>query len=271
MELQGTTGLLTGAAGGLGTGIARSLAGQGVTLVLSGRDEAALETLRASLPGSGHSVFTADLADREVAKTLISRVEAEAGPLDLLVNNAGIETAGTYHQLGVDDIERMVDLNLLAPMLLTHAVIPGMLKRGKGHVVQISSVAGLASVACNEPYGATKGGLVRFNESLRATYDKEPVGFSVVCPGFTKGGGMYTRMEEEGHKSNPMLGNSTVEDVTSKLVKAITQDKALLISNNRPMRPILAMAALSPGLSETLMERSGANKIFRGLAAEREK
>lgn len=271
MQLEGSTGLLTGAAGGLGKEIARGLASEGVTLALSGRDEAALETLRASLPGSGHSVFIADLSDREQATSLISRVEAEVGPLDLLVNNAGIETSGTYHRLEVTDIERMVDLNLLAPMLLTHAVIPGMLERGRGHVVQISSVAGLASVACNEPYGATKGGLVRFNESLRATYDKDPIGFSCVCPGFTKGGGMYTRMEAEGHKSNPMLGTSTVEDVSAKVIKAITGDKPLLISNNRPMRPIIAMAALSPGLSATLMERSGANGIFRGLAAEREK
>ena len=262
--------MLTGAAGGLGKEIARGLAGQGVRLVLSGRDEAALEALRASLPGSGHSVITADLSSREEAKALIPLVEAEAGPLDLLVNNAGIEIGATYHRLEVSDIERMVDLNLLAPMLLTHAMIPGMLERGRDHVVQISSVAGLASVACNEPYSATKGGLVRFNESLRSTYNKEPIGFSVVCPGFTKGGGMYTRMEAEGHKSNPMLGTSTVEDVSSKAIKAITEDKPLLISNDRPLRPIVAMAALFPGLAATLMERSGANRIFRGLAASRE-
>ncbi|MBK8294500.1 MAG: SDR family NAD(P)-dependent oxidoreductase [Solirubrobacterales bacterium] len=271
MQLQGIKGLLTGAAGGLGQEMARGLAGQGVALVLSGRDEAALNALRDSLPGSVHLVITADLSSRDEAKALIPLVEAEAGPLDLLVNNAGIETGGTYHRLEVSDIERMVDLNLLAPMLLTHAVIPGMLERGKGHVVQIASVAGLASVACSEPYSATKGGLVRFNESLRATYDKDPVGFSVVCPGFTEGGGMYTRMEAEGHKSNPMLGTSTIEDVSAKVVKAITGDKPLLISNNRPLRPILAMGALSPGLSSILMERSGANQIFRDVAADREK
>lgn len=271
MELQGMTGLLTGAAGGLGKGIARALADCGVTLVLSGRDEAALESLRSTLPGEGHSVFVADLADREQTASMISRVEAGAGPLDLLVNNAGIEAAGTYHRLDAGDVERMVDLNLLAPMLLTHAVIPGMLERGRGHVVQISSVAGLASVACNEAYGATKGGLIRFNESLRATYDKYPVGFTVVCPGFTTGGGMYTRMEAEGHKSNPLLGTTTVEEVASKVVEGITEDKGQLISNNRPLRPIMAAAAISPGLSEILLERSGANQVFRGLAARREK
>ncbi len=270
MELQGTTGLLTGAAGGLGSAMAKRLADDGVTLVLSGRNEAALGELCESLPGDGHAVVITDLGERDAAKLLIAEAEASAGPIDLLVNNAGMETGGTYHRLDASDIERIVDVNLLAPMLLTHAVIPGMLERGRGHVVQISSAAGFSGMACNEPYTATKGGLLRLNEALRATYADDPVGFSAVCPGFTKGGGMYTRMEEEGHHSNAILGTTTVDEVAEAVSKSVTDDLAVTICNNRPLRPLAVMNVIAPGLGARMLESSGANDVFRRIAAERE-
>ncbi|MCB0829046.1 MAG: SDR family oxidoreductase [Solirubrobacterales bacterium] len=270
MELEGTTGLLTGAAGGLGSAMARRLAGDGVRLVLSGRNEAALGELCESLPGEGHAVVTTDLGERDAAKLLIAEAEATAGPIDLLVNNAGIETAGTYHRLEASDIERIVDINLLAPMLLTHAVIPGMLDRGRGHVVQISSAAGFSGLACNEPYAATKGALLRLTEALRATYADQPIGFSAVCPGFTKGDGMYGRMEEEGHHSNVILGTTTVQEVADAVSRSVTDDLAVTICNNRPLRPIAAISVLAPGLGARMLETSGANAVFRRIAAERE-
>jgi short-subunit dehydrogenase len=271
MELNGNVALLTGAAGGIGTAIAQRLAGEGTRIVLTGRDTSALEALRASLPGAGHAVLVADLAERQEVDGLIARAETAAGgPIDVLVNNAGIEVAATFHRLPAADIERMVAINLLAPMLLTHQIIPGMLERGRGHVVQISSAAGLVGTACVEPYAATKGGLVRFTESLRATYTDTPLGFSTVCPGFTRGGGMYTRMEEQGHRSNALLGTTTVEAVADAVVRAVTQNRPLQIVNGRPLRPALTLATLSPPLGERLMERTGANAVFRRLAAARE-
>src|SRR3954464_11549329 len=118
MELHGTTGLLTGATGGIGRAIAQRLAQEGVRLALSGRDEAALARLAAELPGDGHAVVPADLADREDGAALGGRAQAAAGPLDLLVNNAGIEVSATYHRLAPAELDRMIDLNLRAPMHL---------------------------------------------------------------------------------------------------------------------------------------------------------
>ncbi|HMJ37731.1 MAG TPA: SDR family oxidoreductase [Baekduia sp.] len=271
MELKDRTALLTGAAGGIGTATAQRLAREGTRLVLTGRDQAALETLRASLPGSSHIVLVADLGDRGQVDGLIARAAAAAtAPIDVLVNNAGIELSATYHRLTAADIERMIAVNLLAPMLLTHQAIPGMLERGRGEVVQMSSVAGLTGTACCEPYAATKGGLVRFTEALRATYAGTPLGFSTVCPGFTRGGGMYTRMEEQGHRSNALLGTTTVEAVADAVVAAIRDDRPIQVVNGRPLRPVPALAALMPRLGERLMERTGANTIFRRLAAARE-
>jgi short-subunit dehydrogenase len=271
MELTHRTALLTGAAGGIGQAVARRLAGEGMRVVLSGRDGAALEALRAGLPGDGHVVLTADLARREDVDGLVARAEERAGaPIDLLVNNAGIEVSATYHLVPVAELERIVAINLVAPMLLTHQVLPGMLRRGHGHVVQMSSAAGLLGTACCEPYSATKGGLVRLTESLRATYADAPVGFSTVCPGFTRGGGMYTRMEEEGHRSNAVLGTTTVDAVADAVVGAVRDDRPLQVVNGRPLRPVMALTAMAPRLGERLLERVGANAVFRRLAAARE-
>src|ERR671933_2968955 len=115
----------------------------------------------------------------------------------------------------------MVDLNLTAPILLTHRVLPGMLERGRGHVVFISSVAGKIGPPYVEPYAATKKGLIGLTQSLRSEYHNAPVGFSVVCPGFVAGDGMYQRMKEnEGVKSNRLLGETTLDKVGKAVLEA---------------------------------------------------
>src|SRR5436309_7263265 len=118
----------------------------------------------------------------------------------------------------------MVDLNLTAPMLLTHRVLPGMLERGRGHIVFIASLAGKLGPAYEAPYAATKAGLIGLTQSLRAEHLKAPVGFSVVCPGFVAGEGMYQRMVDEGIESNRLLGTTTIEKVAEGVVEAIRED-----------------------------------------------
>jgi short-subunit dehydrogenase len=270
MDIKSTTALVTGAAGGLGTAISRRLAQEGARVVLSGRNEAALRGLLAQLPGQGHAVVTADLAQPGEAVALLQRAEAAAGPLDLVVNNAGVVLPAVYHDLEAAEVERMIALNLTAPMLLTHAAIPGMLERGRGHVVQIAAIGGVISTAYCEPYAATKGGLLRFNDSLRATYADAPIGFSAVCPGFTTGGGIYSRMEAEGITSNVMLGTTTVEKVANAVVNAVRHDRPRPLVNSRPLAPVAAISALAPRLGARLVERTGGNGVFRRVAAARE-
>ena len=112
--------------------------------------------------------------------------------------------------------------------------------------------------------------LVRFSDSLRATYVDEPVGFSVVCPGFTTGGGMYSRMEDLGVRSNSMLGTTTVEKVAEAVVQVVEHDEPRRLVNNRPLKPAVALAALAPGLGQRFVERAGGNALFRKLASSRE-
>jgi short-subunit dehydrogenase len=269
--LQGRTALVTGASGGLGTHLARRLAREGMNVAVSGRREDALEAVAAELGELGVKsvAVAADLSDLSATDTLIDSVEVALGPIDVLVNNAGVESVGAFTSYTREELTSMVDVNLTAPLLLTHRLTPGMLERGRGHVVFIASMAGKVGPAFNEPYAATKAGLVGLTQSLRAEYLEVPVGFSVVCPGFIAGDGMYARMVEDGHHSNRMMGETTPEKVAEAVVRAIREDRAELLESGSPIRPMLALGALAPGLVERVAPRFGVTELFRRVAVSR--
>ncbi|HTA96747.1 MAG TPA: SDR family NAD(P)-dependent oxidoreductase [Solirubrobacteraceae bacterium] len=270
-NLQGGIALVTGASGGLGTHIARRLAREGMNVAVSGRRERALEAVAAELGGLGVKsvAVPADLSDLSATDTLIDSVENALGPIDVLVNNAGVESVGAFTSYTREELTSMVDVNLTAPLLLTHRLTPGMLERGRGHVVFIASIAGKVGPAFNEPYAATKAGLVGLTQSLRAEYLDSPVGFSVVCPGFIAGDGMYARMVDDGHHSNRMMGETTTEKVAEAVVRAIREDRAELLESGTPIRPMLALGALAPGLVERVAPRFGVTELFRRVAVSR--
>ena len=165
----------------------------------------------------------------------------------------------------------MVDLNLTVPLLLTHSVLAGMLERGRGHVAFIASVAGKLGPAYTGPYAATKAGLIAVMQSLRAQYVEAPVGFSVICPGFVAGEGMYQRMVEQGLSSNRLMGSTTIDKVADKVLDAIRHDRPEVIENGTPVRPLLALGQLSPRLAEGIARRIGVTELFRRLAASRDR
>jgi short-subunit dehydrogenase len=269
--LQGRTALVTGASGGLGTHIARRFAREGMNVAVSGRREDALAKVSAELNSLGVKSIgvAADLANLDQIDPLVEGVETALGPIDVLVNNAGVESIGAFTTYTREELTSMVDVNLTAPMLLTHRLTPGMLERGRGHVVFIASVAGKVGPAFNEPYAATKAGLVGLTQSLRAEYLQAPVGFSVVCPGFIAGDGMYARMAEDGHHSNRMMGETTTEKVSEAVVRAIRENRAEIVESGAPIRPMLALGQLAPGLVERVAPRFGVTEMFRRVADAR--
>jgi short-subunit dehydrogenase len=270
-NLQGRVALVTGASGGLGTYIARRLAREGMSVAVSGRREDALSKIATELGALGvkSAAVPADLSDLSRVDPLIDAVEAALGPIDVLVNNAGVESIGAFTTYTREELTSMVDVNLTAPLLLTHRLTPGMLERGRGHVVFIASVAGKVGPAFNEPYAATKAGLVGLTQSLRAEYLEAPIGFSVVCPGFIAGDGMYARMALQGHRSNRMMGETTTEKIAEAVVRAIHEDRAEIVESGAPIRPMLALAQLAPGLVERLAPRFGVTELFRKVAVAR--
>ena len=270
-DLEGRTALLTGASGGIGAHLADGLGRRGVRLALSGRNVDALERVadRVRATGSEAVVVPADLTDLGAADELPSRAEAALGPLDILVNNAGVESPADYTDLSVTEIERYVAVNLTAAMVLIRRTVPGMLARGRGHVVTLASIAGKGPIPYDAPYAATKAGLIGLMRSLRVEYAATPVGFSVVCPGFVEGEGMYGRMVDQGFRSPSLLGTSPPGTVVDAVIDAITRDRAETIVNPMPLRPLFALEELVPGTGERLVTAIGTRRMFAGLARRR--
>jgi len=180
MELLGKRVLITGASRGIGRALAEGFVAAGATVALVARDAAALESLAAQLGGTSHP---ADLLDAEQLRGLVHRVEDEAGVVDVLVNNAGLAYDGPLWESSADQVDAQVRLNLIAPLELCRQALPRMLRRGRGHLVNVASLAALASVPGMTAYAATKAGVAHGTAALRDELKGLPVGVTTVMVG----------------------------------------------------------------------------------------
>lgn len=271
-DLEGRMALVTGASRGIGVYIARALAAEGLNLVLAARSGDELEGVAEDLRATGCRVLCipTDLSDRPSLEALVERAEQEGG-VDLLVNNAGAEHWSAFDQLPVEAIDRLIEVNLNAPMVLSRLLLPKMVQRGRGHIVNVSSVAGLGGVAYAEPYCATKHGLVGFTRSFRATALSEgyPVSCSVICPGLVSDAGMYDDIRRELDLKAPLLlGTSPPEKVAKEVVRAVKRDLPEIVVNPTPIRPLVALALFAPRFALRLIMKLG-GKFFRTAAKHR--
>jgi short-subunit dehydrogenase len=248
-ELRGLNALVTGAGGGLGGYITRALAAEGVNLALTDLPGAPVDGLGAELRSRDVEVkqAPADLADADERQRLASWAAESVGPLDILVNNAGVEFGGSFLNTTERELEASVVVNLLAVMDLTRIVLPGMLERRRGHVVNMASLAGKIPTPGLTSYSATKHGVVAFTHALRAENLGEPVGFSAICPGFVSRVGMYGRFEHLVPAPR-MVGTVPPESVGDAVVRAIRQNLLEVIVNKRPVRPLILLNAVAPRL-----------------------
>ena len=265
MELRGTTALLSGATGGIGMAIARALADRGARLVLSSRKREALEELAGSLPGEGHRVAVADLADEGAAERLV----AEAGGVDVLIANAGLPASGKLTGFGQDEIGRALRVNLESPVRMTRELLPAMAERGRGHFVYVSSLAGKTANPRSSLYAATKFGLRGFALALREDLRNTDIGVSVVLPGFIRDAGMFA---DSGAKPPPGLGTSSPEEVGEGVVRAIEHNRSEIAVAPRATRLLAAFAYRRPELAGRLAGRGGtkvADEVARGQTDKR--
>jgi short-subunit dehydrogenase len=262
-QLRGRNALITGAAGGLGGYMARALAAEGVNLVLSDLPGAPLDELIAELQGLGIEVESvpADLMQRDETEGLVARAEDALGPLDILVNNAGLEFSGPFLERTGDEIEGLTRVNLLALMLITRSAMPGMFERGRGHVVNIASLAGKTSFPYLAAYSASKHGVVGFTACLRAEYGEDPVGFSAICPGFVSRAGMFGRIEGRVGEPPGMVRTVPPEAVGEAVVSAIRRKRAEVIVQPGA-RPLILLSVLAPRTAA----RIGRTRRFREFA-----
>ncbi len=249
VDLHGKTVLLTGASTGLGPYIARRLHRDGARLVLSARNQPALEKL-ASEVGDAR-VIVADLSKPGEPE----RLAREAGAVDVLVSNAGVPASGRLLTFAIDEIDRAIAVNLRAGIVLARLLAPAMVERKEGHIVFMASVAGKIPASGFSVYNATKFGIRGFALALREELWGTGVGVSAISPTFVSEAGMWA---ETGLKANPLAAEVPPQQVAEAVHRAITKNKAEIDVMRLPLRAGLKVMGVAPGLFMAVARSSGA-------------
>jgi short-subunit dehydrogenase len=246
MELKGRRVLITGASRGIGAELARHFAHAGARVALVARSADAIEKLSADLGGSAHP---ADLGDPEQVERLVHRVEDEAGPVDVLVNNSGIDITKSFADYTSDDVARIIQVNLTSPMELARQAIPRMLHRGRGHIVNISSLSACGLYPGLTAYSTTKAGLSHFTAGLRADLKGLPIGTTLV-----EMAGVPTDMLDNVDTYKPCADSFQrgyrLHLVTDTPIETIAQATVEAVERNRRHVRYPKRALLFPWLSE---------------------
>lgn len=260
--------VVTGASRGIGVAIARSLAEPGTTVYLSARDARGLERTAEIVRAAGAVpvVMALDMAVAADREALLAAAE-EAGPIDVFVNNAGVECPLPVVEQAPQDIERQLQLNLHAPILLTQRMLPRMIASGRGTIVMMSSISGKSPSPYNSVYAATKYGLNGFVASLQFELAGTGVHIGVVCPGFVAESGMWAA---GGVKAPAMMQAVPLAKVVAGVRKVLAGSRDVIVTPS-PMRPMLALAQLAPGVVGPVTRAFGVVEVMKQRAAvERE-
>lgn len=248
-DLNASRVLLTGATGGIGKAIARSLHERGARLILTGRRGEVLEELVSEL-GERAETRAVDLSDRDAVQELAASV----GDVDVLVANAGLPGSGRLDEYSREQIDRVLDVNLGAPVHLTRALLPGMLERRRGHLVYMSSMSGKVATLRASLYNGTKFGLRGFAFGLREDLRDTGVGVTTVFPGFISDAGMWG---DSGLKPPSGIGTRTPQQVADAVLAGIDKDRAEI-----DVAPLLVRAGgwfsgAVPGVIAAVTRRGG--------------
>jgi short-subunit dehydrogenase len=263
---KGRTALITGASRGIGPLIAREIARQGGHVVLTGRSADDLRAVTAELAADGADVsfIPADLTQPGAAEALVQAIEDQRGGIDLLVNNAGGDPLREFHTMTIEENLRTLQLNLIAPVALTHAALPGMLARGRGHIVNISAMAGRVAFPYTEVYAAAKDGLIGFTRVLRGDYHARGLSASVLILGAIRGAGQGQRMlDDAGMKTARYM--APAETVARAVVKAVKKDRTELVVMPGPGRFLRAVLDYFPSLGPALNRAAGTTTTMQKI------
>jgi short-subunit dehydrogenase len=262
MELRAARVLITGASRGIGEAVAEAFVARGATVALVARNATTLAPIAARLGGTAHP---ADLTDPAAVAGLLDRVESEAGPVDVLVNNAGMETTRAFWSLTTAEVEAIFRLNLVTPTELSRQAAARFRERGRGHIVNVSSLAGTVTLPGFSTYGASKAGLSHLTAGIHAELAGSGVGTTLV-----EVGPVHTELVDTALQYAPtarsyrrlirlgVLAYVPAETVARSIVEAVARDRAHV---RLPRR-----SALSALLVD--VPRSVTNVAIRGIRAE---
>ena len=235
MSFSRQTAWITGASSGIGAALARALARQGARLVLSGRNVAALEAVAAEC---GETLFLPfETTDMAAIAPAVERAWdwafAGSGGIDMLINNAGISQRSLAVETGFAVYERIIGVDLLAPIALTQAILPRMAARGSGRFVMISSVAGKVGVPLRTAYSAAKFGLIGYADALRAEVAQLGLKVHVIIPGSVRTDVSRNALTADGSRreaSDKAIENGIDPDVAAaEMLAAIARDEREII------------------------------------------
>jgi short-subunit dehydrogenase len=235
------TAIVTGASRGIGPYIARSLAKEGLNLVLAARSQDELKAVAAEIQSSGTSVLAiqTDVTEHQSLVALVAAAERQFGQIDVLVNNAGGDPQREFHNYSQTELEYIIQLNLSSAIFLSHLVLPGMIEQKQGSIINISSMAGWMGFPHTEAYAACKSGLVGFTRVLRNDYGKVGIGSTAVVLGTIWGAGTTTRTIEETGIAMPSMAKlfaSSPETVGKAVVRALKRNPAEIVVMPGPGR-----------------------------------
>lgn len=257
MRLRGRRLLLTGASRGIGAALADAFAARGADLALVARPSAALHAVAAR---TGGTAYPCDLSDLSALPGLLETV----GPFDVLINNAGVSGVGWYVDRTLEEIDQVMTLNLLAPMHLCRLALPGMLERGRGQVVNVSSMAAVFAPPGLVTYGASKAGLSHFTAGLRADLRDDPITFTTVTLA-----SVSTDMDDQARSYGPlrqMAENSKgrdltpMEDLVSAVVDAVERDRPE-VRVPKAMAPLAALTNAPRKVGRLVFKRAPAKEL----------
>lgn len=234
MRLKDRVALITGGGRGIGRVIAERFAGEGAAVMLAGLTEGDLQATAGAIQKAGGWVayLVGDVSEEANVTRLVEATRGELGEIDILVNNAGVyPTMKALHEVPLEEWERVMRVNLRAPFLLLRAVLPGMVERGRGVVLNIASISGKAAFPWSGAYGASKAGLIQLSRTAAAEVARNGVRVNALCPGPVAGTRMHAQLRRELAEKMNLSAEEVAEQVDGSLLQG------------RPQRPEEVAAA----------------------------
>lgn len=251
---------ITGASSGIGEALAYAFAEQGATLVLTARRPAELERVKLSCaaPDRVHLV-PADLLDPGARAEAAAAAEACAGRIDVLVNNAGLSQRALAHETSMDVVRRIMELNFFAAVDLAQRVVPGMLARGDGQLVNISSVAGYVSTPKRSTYAASKHALQGYFDALRAELSGQGVAVTTICPGYVRTSisknALTADGAAQGKVESAVDAGMAPDDCARRIVRAVARRERELVLGGKETYAVY-LERFVPGLLAKILPKT---------------
>lgn len=256
-DLRGKVAIITGASSGIGKETALALAGEGVRVVLAARREPRLRQVAEMIDARGGQalIVPTDMGVPHEVERLIRMVVERFQRIDLLINNAGYGLFASIEETTTDDLRRIMEVNFIGAFVAIKAVLPVMRQQGRGHIINVASVAGKRALPYSGAYSATKFALVALSESLRVELAGSGIDVSLVCPAATATEFFQVAENRTGRRVRPVGPVQSAEEVARAIVGLARRPRPEVITF-KPARALVVLNAVSPRMIDWALRQS---------------